>query len=132
MVNYTSRLHRGQGLAWREGAQHWWWGRWLWSEGLFHSFCSLMGEGVEMATVVSIVVREVGVIDGAVVPIVGVPLWQDAVGVVAVNMRSWALTTPVSHPQAVETKPLCRHVCTYHVMWTTPLDDNCRRAVDGT
>jgi hypothetical protein len=83
-------------------------------------------------TVVVIMFREVGVVHGAVVPIVGVPLWQDAVGVVAVDVWGWAPATPVSHSQAVETEPLCGCVCTHHVTWTTPSDDNCRRAVDGT
>jgi hypothetical protein len=91
-----------------------------------------VGEGVEMVMVTSVTFREVRVVDGAVVPKVGVPLRQDAVSVVAVDMGSWAPTAPVSHPQAVETKPLCCCIHTHHVMWTTPLDDNCRQAVDGT
>jgi hypothetical protein len=41
--------------------------------------------------------REVGVVDGAVVPIVGVPLWQYAVGVMAVDMWSQAPATPMPH-----------------------------------
>jgi hypothetical protein len=36
--------------------------------------------------VAMVMVREIGVIDRAVVPKVGVPLWQDTVGVVTVNM----------------------------------------------
>jgi hypothetical protein len=85
-----------------------------------------------MAAVALVMVREVGVIDGTVVPKVRVPLWQDAVGVVTIDMRSQALTTPMSHSQAVETEPLCCGVHTHHVAWTTPSDDNCRWAVDGT
>jgi hypothetical protein len=80
----------------------------------------------------TIAVGHVGVVNGAVVPVVGVPLGQDAVGVVTVDVRSWALTTPMAHAQAVETKPLHCCIRTHHVAWTTPLDDNCRRAVDGT
>jgi hypothetical protein len=80
----------------------------------------------------SVVFREVGVIDGAVVPKVGVPPWQDAVSVVAVNMWGRAPATPMPHVQAVEAEPLGCGVRTYHVVWTTPLDDNCRQAVDGT
>jgi hypothetical protein len=37
--------------------------------------------------VMTVMVREVGIVDGAVVPKVGVPLWQDAVGVVTVDVR---------------------------------------------
>jgi hypothetical protein len=74
----------------------------------------------------------VGVVDGAVVPVVGVPLGQDAVGVVADDMGSRAPATPMAHLQAVETKPLHSGVCAHHVAWTTPSDDNCRWAVDGT
>jgi hypothetical protein len=56
-----------------------------------------MGQGVEVMAVAAIVFREIGVVDGAVVPIVGVPLWQDAVGVVAVDMWSRAPVTPMPH-----------------------------------
>jgi hypothetical protein len=82
--------------------------------------------------VATVVFGEVGVIDGAVIPKVGVPLWQDAVGVMTVDVRGWAPATPMSHSQAVEAEPLCCGVRTHHVMWTTPLDDNCRWAVDST
>jgi hypothetical protein len=47
--------------------------------------------------VAAIVLGEVGVIDGAVVPIVGVPLWQNAVGVMTVDVWGRAPVTPVSH-----------------------------------
>jgi hypothetical protein len=79
-----------------------------------------------------VMVREVGVVDGAVIPKVGVPLQQDAVGVMTVDMWGQALATPMSHLQAVEAEPLCCYVRTHHVIWTTPSDDNCRWAVDGT
>jgi hypothetical protein len=91
-----------------------------------------VGKGALSAAVVTVAVGHVGVVDRAVVPKVGMPLWQDAVGVVAVDVRSQAPTTPVSHLQAVEAEPLCCGVRTYHVAWTTPSDDNCRWAVDGT
>jgi hypothetical protein len=77
-------------------------------------------------------VREVEVIDGAVVPVIWVPLQQNVVGVVAVDMGSRTPATPVPYPQAVEAEPLYGCVCTHHVTWTTPLDNNCRQAVDGT
>jgi hypothetical protein len=80
----------------------------------------------------SVTFRHVGVVDGAVVPVIGVPLGQDTVGVVAVNVGSQTLATPMAHSQAVEAEPLCCCIRTHHVAWTTPLDDNCRRAVDGT
>jgi hypothetical protein len=82
--------------------------------------------------VAMIMFREVGVVDGAVVPIVRVPLGQDTVSVMAVDMWSRAPATPMSHLQAVKTEPLCSCIHTHHVTWTTPSDDNCRRAVDGT
>jgi hypothetical protein len=77
-------------------------------------------------------VGHVGVIDGAVVPKIGVPLWQDTVGVVAIDMWSQAPMTPMAHSEAVEAELLCHSVRTHHVTWTTPSDDNCRWAVDGT
>jgi hypothetical protein len=91
-----------------------------------------MGKGAEVAVMAAVMFGEVGVVDRAVVPKVGVPLQQDAVSVMAVDMQGWALATPMSHSQAVETKPLCCSVHTHHVAWTTPSDDNCRQAVDGT
>jgi hypothetical protein len=81
---------------------------------------------------VTIAFGHVWVVHRAVVPIVGVPLGQDAVGVVTIDVGSWAPVTPMSHLHAVETKPLHSRVCTHHVAWTTPSDDNCRWAVDGT
>jgi hypothetical protein len=96
------------------------------------SFRRLAGKGVLAAAMASVMVGHVGVVDGAVVPKIRVPLGQDAVGVVTVDMRSWAPTTPMAHTHTVEAEPLCCRVRTHHVAWTTPLDDNCRRAVDGT
>jgi hypothetical protein len=80
----------------------------------------------------SVVVGHVGVVDGAVVPKIGVPLGQDAVGVVTVNVGSRAPMTPMTHAQAMEAEPFCRCVHAHHVAWTTPSDDNCRQAVDST
>jgi hypothetical protein len=79
-----------------------------------------------------VVLGHVRVVNGAVVPVMGVPLRQNAVGVMAVDVRSWAPMTPVAHSQAVKAEPLGCCVRAYHVAWTTPSDDNCRRAVDGT
>jgi hypothetical protein len=45
--------------------------------------------------VAAVFVREVGVVDGTVVPIVGMPLWEDVVSVVAVDMQGWAMVAPV-------------------------------------
>jgi hypothetical protein len=132
VVDCTSGLNRGCRAVCGEGTGHRRWSWWLWGEGVFCRFGGLAGEGAEAAVMAAVVVREVGVIDGTVVPKVGVPLWQDTVGVVAIDVRSQAPATPMSHAQAVETKPLCCSVHTHHVMWTTPSDDNCRQAVDGT
>jgi hypothetical protein len=46
----------------------------LWGKGTFSSFSGLSHQGVETAAVVPVFVREVWVIDGAVVPIIGMPL----------------------------------------------------------
>jgi hypothetical protein len=77
-------------------------------------------------------VGEIWVIDRAVVPIIWMPLWEDAVHVVAVDMWGQASVAPMPHSQAVETEPLCGHVYTHHITWTTPSDDNCRQAVNST
>jgi hypothetical protein len=132
VVDSTPYLNRGCGVVCGEGTRHWGQGRWFWGEGAFHSLCGLTSEGAEVATVVMIVLGEVGVINRAMVPKVGVPLQQDAVGVMAVDMWGWASATPVSHSQAVEAEPLCCHNGTHHVAWPTPSDNNCRWAVDGT
>jgi hypothetical protein len=136
VVDGASSLDRGHGLRFREGTwqrhrQRRWCGR-LWGEGAFSGFSSLVGQGTLATAMAMIVFGHVGVINGAMVPVVGVPLGQDAVGVVAVDVQSRAPTTPMTHAQAVETEPLCCCIRTYHVAWTTPSDDNCRRAVDST
>jgi hypothetical protein len=92
----------------------------------------LAGQGALAVAMVSVVVGHVGIVDGAVVPKIGVPLGQDAVGVMTIDVRSWAPTTPMTHVHAMEAEPFCCRVRTHHVTWTTPSDDNCRWAVDGT
>jgi hypothetical protein len=132
VVNSTSSLDRGRGAVYGESTrQRQWCGR-LWGKGVFRSFGSLVSEGALAVVVVTVLFRRVGVVDGTVVPKVRVPLWQDAVGVMAVDMWGQTPATPMPHSHAVEAEPLCCSVCTYHVAWTTPLDDNCRWAVDGT
>jgi hypothetical protein len=136
MIDSASGLNRGRWSWFGESAgqwhRQWQWCGWLWGEGAFSSFGSLAGQSAQASAVATILVGHVGVVDGAMVPVVGVPLGQDAVGVVAVDMRSRTLTTPMAHSQAVEAEPLCCHIRTHHVAWTTPSDDNCRWAVDGT
>jgi hypothetical protein len=132
VINCATSLDGGLGLRFRESTgQRQWCGR-LRGEGSFSFFRRLVGKGALAAAVVSVVFGHGGVVDGAVVPIVGVPLGQDAVGVVTVDMWSQAPATPMSHLQAVETKPLCSCIHAHHVAWTTPSDDNCRQAVDST
>jgi hypothetical protein len=136
VVDGAPCLDGGCGLQFGEGArQQWrqrWWCGWLQGEGAFRSLSGLTGESALAAAVAAVAFGHVQVIDGAVVPKVGVPLWQDAVGVVTVDMQSQAPMTPMTHTQAMETEPLCCRVHTHHVTWTTPSDDNCRRAVDST
>jgi hypothetical protein len=91
-----------------------------------------MGQSALAAALATIVFGHVGVVDGAAVPVMGVPLRQNAVGVVTVDVRSWTPTAPMTHMHAMEAEPLCCRVRTHQVAWTTPSDDNCRRAVDGT
>jgi hypothetical protein len=136
VIDHAASLDRGHGLQFREGTGQWqrqrrWRGQ-LRGEGTFGSFRHLAGKGALAAAVAPVAFGHVRVVDRAVVPVIWVPLRQDTVSVVTVDMRSRAPSTPVSHSQAVETKPLCSCVCAYHVAWTTPSDDNCRRAVDGT
>jgi hypothetical protein len=134
VVDGASSLDRGCRSWFREGTgqrARWWRGRFR-GKGVFSSFRRLAGKGALAAVVSSVVVGHVGVINGAAVPIVVVPLRQDAIGVMTVDVRSRAPTTPMAHTQAVETKPLHCRICTHHVAWTTPSDDNCRQAVDGT
>jgi hypothetical protein len=80
----------------------------------------------------AVVFRHIRVVHGAVVAVVRMPLREDTVGVVAIDVGSRAPATPMSHLHAVEAEPLRRCVRAYHVAWTTPSDDNCSRAVDGT
>jgi hypothetical protein len=132
VVNCASSLYRGCGTALREGTrQRRWCGR-PQGEGTFGSFSSLAGQSALTTAMVTIAIGHVGIINGAVVPIMGVPLRQDAVSVMAVDMWSRALTTPMTHTETVEAEPLRRCVRTHQVAWTTPSDDNCRQAVDGT
>jgi hypothetical protein len=95
VVNSTSCLNRGCGVACGEGAGHWWWGQWLRGEGAFRCFGGLASKGVEAVVVAMVMFGEVGVVNGAVVPKVGMPLQQDAVGVMAVDVRSQTPATPM-------------------------------------
>jgi hypothetical protein len=134
MVDSAPGLDRGHGRRFREGTGHQQW-RWRWQlqgEGTFSGFGCLAGQSALAPAMATVTFGHVGVIDGAVVPVVGVPLGQDAIGVVAVNVGSQTPATPMAHSQAVETEPFCCCVHAHHVAWTTPSDDNCRRAVDGT
>jgi hypothetical protein len=136
VIDSAAGLDWGRRLWFWEGTgqRQWqgWWRGWLRGEGAFSSFGSLAGQSALASAMATVAFGHIGVVDGTVVPIVGVPLGQDAVGVVAVDVGSRAPTTPMAHSQAVETKPLRSCVCAYHVAWTTPSDDNCRRAVDST
>jgi hypothetical protein len=53
---------------------------------VFGGFRRLAGKGALTAAVASVVFGHVGVVDGAVVPKMRVPLGQDAVGVVAIDV----------------------------------------------
>jgi hypothetical protein len=123
-------------LRFRESTGQWqqqrqWHGRFR-GEGAFGSFRRLAGKGALAAAVAPVTFGHVRVVDGAVVPVIWVPLRQNAVGVVTVDVRSRAPPAPMSHLQAVETEPFRSCICAHHVTWTTPSDDNCRWAVDGT
>jgi hypothetical protein len=136
VIDCTTSLDGGCRLWIGESPGQWqqqrrWRGR-LWGEGAFGSFRHLAGKGALTAAVAPVTFGHVRVIDRAVVPVIWVPLRQNAVGVMTVDMRSRAPLAPVSHSQAVETKPFHSCICTHHVAWTTPSDDNCRWAVDGT
>jgi hypothetical protein len=101
VINCATSLDGGHGLWFRESTRQWqrqrqWHGRCR-GEGVFGSFCRLAGKGVLAAAVVPVVFGHVRVVDGAVVPIMWVPLRQNAVGVVTVDVRSRALATPMSH-----------------------------------
>jgi hypothetical protein len=136
VIDSAASLDGGRWLRFRKGPgqlQWQWQGRGrLRGKGAFGSFRRLAGKGALAVAMSSVAFGHVGVVDRAVVPKMGVPLGQDAVGVVTVDVGSQAPSAPMSHPQAVETKPLRHCICAHHVMWTTPSDDNCRWAVDGT
>jgi hypothetical protein len=97
IVDSAACLDWGCRVVHREGFWQRWWHWWFWGEGALCSFSSLVGQGVLAAVVASVTFRHRGVIDRAVVPEVGVPMWQDAVGVVAVNVWGWAPVTPMAH-----------------------------------
>jgi hypothetical protein len=130
VVDCAAGLDRGDGAQIGEGTgqQQWRWGRWLRGEGAFGS----LGGAAGQCALVAVVLGHVGVKNGAVVPVVGMPEGQDTVGVVTINVWSRAPATPMAHTHTVEAEPFCCRVCTHHVTWTTPSDDNWRRAVDGT
>jgi hypothetical protein len=97
VVDSAAGLNQQCGVVRREGTWHGWWRRRLWGEGALGSLSSLAGEGALVVAVASVLFGHIGVIDGTVVPKVGVPLWQDAVGVVAVNVQSQTPATPMPH-----------------------------------
>jgi hypothetical protein len=97
VIDGASSLDRGCRAVYGEGARQWQWSWWLRGEGALCGFGCLAGKGVLAVAVVTVVVGHVGVVDGAVVPKIGVPLWQDAVGVVAVYMWRWTPATPMAH-----------------------------------
>jgi hypothetical protein len=97
VVDSAAGLDRGCGAVHREGSGHWQWCGWLRGKGALCSFGSLASKGALAAAVVTVMFRHIGVVDRAVVPKVGVPLWQDAVGVVAVDVWGRALATPMAH-----------------------------------
>jgi hypothetical protein len=101
VIDRAASLDRRQLLQFGEGPGQWQWQRQgrgrLWGEGAFGSFCRLAGQSALAAVMSSVAVGHVGVVNGAVVPKIGVPLGQDAVGVVTVDMRSRALLAPMSH-----------------------------------
>jgi hypothetical protein len=135
VVGSASGLDRGCRLWLGECTRQRWQGRWrgrLWGEGMFSGLRCLAGKGMLAVAVASVMFGHVGVVDRAVVPIMRVPLGQNAVSVMTVDMRSRAPMTPMSHSQAVETEPLRSHIRAHHVTWTTPSDDSCRWVVDGT
>jgi hypothetical protein len=136
VIDRATSLDGGCRLWIRESPGQWQrqrrWRGWLRGEGAFGSFRRLAGKGVLMVAVAPVTFGHVRVVDRAVVPVIWVPLRQNAVSVMTVDMRSRAPSAPVSHSQAVETKPFRSCIRAHHVMWTTPSDDNCRRAVDDT
>jgi hypothetical protein len=81
----------------REGSRHWWWHWRFRGKGALGSFSSLSCLGVLAVAMVAVTFGHVGVVDRAVVPEVGVPLWQYAVGVMTVNVWGRAPTTLMAH-----------------------------------
>jgi hypothetical protein len=82
MIDCTTSLDRGGRLRFGEGTGQWqrqrrWCGR-LWGEGTFGSFRRLVGKGTLATAMSSVAFGHVWVVDGAVVPKVGVPLGQNA------------------------------------------------------
>jgi hypothetical protein len=92
-LNRGRRFGEGTGQRWQQRR----WCRQFRGEGTFGGFRHLAGKGALSVAMASVVVRHVWVVDGAVVPVVGMPLWQDAVGVMAVDMWSRTLATPMAH-----------------------------------
>jgi hypothetical protein len=76
-------------------------------------------------------IGEGGVLNGAMIPIIWVPAWDNVVHVMAVSMQGRAVTAPVANHYTVEAKPPTSHIHIYQVTWTTPSCDNWRWAVDG-
>jgi hypothetical protein len=74
IVDSASGLDGGCGLWFGESAGQRRWRGWLQGEGVFGSFCCLAGKGALAAMVASVTLGHVGVVDRAVVPVIGVPL----------------------------------------------------------
>jgi hypothetical protein len=75
VVDCTAGLNRGGRVRFGEGTGQWqwWWRGQLRGEGAFGGFGSTAGQRALAATLAAIVLGHVGIVDGAVVPIVGVP-----------------------------------------------------------
>jgi hypothetical protein len=86
IVDSAPSLDRGRGAVHGESTWQWWWGWQLRGEGVLRSFSSLVGKGALAVAVATVMFGHIGVVDGAVVPKMGVPLQQDAVGVMAVDV----------------------------------------------
>jgi hypothetical protein len=136
VINSAAGLDRGRGVRFGEGARQWHgerrWCRRLQGEGALGGFGGLAGQRALATAMTTIAFGHVGIVHRTMVHIVGVPLGQDTISVVTVNVGGRAPSTPMSHLHAVETEPLRSRIRAHHVAWTTPSDDNCRRAVDGT
>jgi hypothetical protein len=101
VIDRAASLDGGWRLRFGKSPGQWQWQRQghgrLQGEGAFGGFRRLAGKGALAAAMVSVAFRHVGVIDGAVVPKIGVPLGQDTVGVVAVHVGSQTPATPMAH-----------------------------------